>query len=245
MARITFMVDSKECPEGFAYVLAALGRKPDEEESILHKKLRRGDIVLFQWENVTETEVDRFKMLCRLHDYEIEIGAFDHKYPDALCVKIKHKTDLDLFFEIYKEGEEPAAEVSPVAPVAPVSVPAAPAAPAAAPVALVAPKAEYRVNFFGWCSEDGHDKVWGYVTVGEYLYNFWGKRGKRLAFQQHPEGGWGSDDLYTRSKNKVRSGRKSGAYVEIVPSNIENVVPGFFEEFEKQLTLAKLFENFR
>ena len=108
--------------------------------------------------------------------------------------------------------------------------------------------ANYRINFFGHCNEDGHDKVWGYVTVGDVgaseLYNFWGKRGKRLAFQKH-EGFWGSDELRRRSENKVRSGRKSGTYHRVDPSNIEAVVPGFFEDFEKQLTLAKLFDNFR
>lgn len=111
--------------------------------------------------------------------------------------------------------------------------------------------ANYKVNFFGWCGDDGHDKVWGYVTLGSdalnqhsELYNFWGKRGKRLSFQKH-EGIWGSDELQKRAEKKTRSGRSSGSYQQIDVGNIENFVPGFFEELENQLTLAKLFDNFR
>ncbi len=253
MGQITIMGDSKECPEGFDYVLGALGRKPDEEQLIKHKGMRRGDPVLFYWNNVTDVEIDRFQMLCKLHDYKIKIGEFDHDRREDLCIIIKHKDDMDLFFEVYPEGEAPAVE--PVAIIAPVEAKPAPApvvaAPAPAPVEYEKPKPNYTVNFFGWCSEDGHDKVWGYVTIGSdplnrhtELYNFWGKRGKRLAFQKH-EGVWGSDELQKRADQKTRSGRSSGAYMRVPVSSIESVVPGFFEELEKQLTLAKLFENFR
>lgn len=121
----------------------------------------------------------------------------------------------------------------------------------------------YEINFFGWCAQEGHDKVWGYVTVGDdQLYNFWGKRGGRFNFQKHEiskKPDWwpvwrGSrqiwqapefDILRRKAEEKCKPGRKNGAYVEISVNEIENVVPGFFNEFEKQLTLAKLFDNFR
>lgn len=251
MARITIMGDSKECPEGFDYVLGCVGRKPDEEQLIKHKGMRRGDPVLFYWTGVTDIEIDRFKMLCKLHDYQTKVGEFDND--DALCIRIKHKDDMDLFFEVYPEGEAPAVEQPAVTvEVAPAPAPVVVAqAPAPAPVVHEAPKANYTLNFFGWCSEDGHDKVWGYVTIGSdplnrhtELYNFWGKRGKRLAFQKH-EGVWGSDELQKRADQKTRSGRSSGAYRRVPVADVENVVPGFFNELEKQLTLAKLFDNFR
>jgi hypothetical protein len=119
----------------------------------------------------------------------------------------------------------------------------------------------YEINFFGWCSDEGHDKVWGYVTVGDdQLYNFWGKRGKRFAFQKHvitkkPERVFrrlGTDweapefaEFRKKAAEKCKTGRKSGAYTQVPVANIEAIVPGFFNEFEKQLTLAKLFDNFR
>jgi hypothetical protein len=104
----------------------------------------------------------------------------------------------------------------------------------------------YDINFFGWCSQEGHDKVWGYVTVGDdQLYNFWGKRGKRFAFQKHDARYSEATALQRKAQEKCRPGRASGAYTEVPVSQIEAIVPGFFEEFEKQLTLAKLFDNFR
>lgn len=254
MSQITIMVDSKECPDEYDHVLSPLGRKPDSEIHVKHNPMRKGDIVLLHWDNVTEVEIDRFNMLCKLHDYAVKIGFFDHDRPEARCIKIKHKDDVELFFEVYPRGEAPAVEPSSVAQApAPVPTPApVPVAqPAPIPVVHEAPKANYTLNFFGWCSEDGHDKVWGYVTIGSdplnrhtELYNFWGKRGKRLAFQKH-EGVWGSDELQKRADQKTRSGRSSGAYRRVPVSDVENVVPGFFNELEKQLTLAKLFDNFR
>ena len=124
----------------------------------------------------------------------------------------------------------------------------------------------YDIKFFGHCNEEGHDKVWGYVLVGDdQLYNFWGKRGKRFAFQKHEVAerpdtslmpsyrrdyyrNWEAPQfalLRAKAAEKCRPGRKSGQYDEVPVSTIETLVPGFFEEFEKQLTLAKLFDNFR
>lgn len=259
MAQISIMGDSKECPEGFDYVLGCVGRKSDSEDLIKHKPMRRGDIVLFHWDNVTDVEIDRFNMLCKLHDYRIKVGEFDIDRPEALCIRFANKDDIDLFFEVYPEGEAPAVEGPPKLSPADISeiksqiIEAVEEAKAeiAAKAPSVQPKPNYTVNFFGWCSEEGHDKVWGYLTIGSdthnrhtELYNFWGKRGKRLAFQKH-EGLWGSDELQKRADQKTRSGRSSGSYQRVAPSNIESVVPGFFEELEKQLTLAKLFDNFR
>ncbi len=259
MTRISIIVDSSECPNGFDYVLGCVGRKADEIAQT-GVPMFRGEAVNYVWNDVMPVEIDRFIMLCKLHDYrDVEVVS---KYvqgvtgDDAKIVTLR-KGDVESFFEVYPEGEAPAVEhtsapveVAPAPAPAPAPVAVVPA-PAPAPVVHEAPKANYTLNFFGWCSEDGHDKVWGYVTIGSdplnrhtELYNFWGKRGKRLAFQKH-EGVWGSDELQKRADQKTRSGRSSGAYMRVPVSSIESVVPGFFEELEKQLTLAKLFENFR
>lgn len=105
----------------------------------------------------------------------------------------------------------------------------------------------YEINFFGHCSEDNHDKVWGYVTVqGDELYNFWGKRGKKFAFQKQTGAVWRSSDLlHRKAEEKCRRGRKSGTYVKIPTERIEEVWPGFKDEFDVQLIYAKLSGNFR
>ncbi len=105
----------------------------------------------------------------------------------------------------------------------------------------------YKINFFGHCSEAGHDKVWGFVTGSDgELHNFWGKRGKRFAFQAHPSSTWGTAEmLQKKAREKTRAGRASGTYVDIPIADIEKVWPGFYEEFEVQLVYAKLADNFR
>jgi hypothetical protein len=104
----------------------------------------------------------------------------------------------------------------------------------------------YKIKYFGWNNEAGHDKVWGYVLFdGVKLYNFWGPRGKKLAFQEHeydasrPFSGM-ARQLETRAAAKTRKG-----YRQIDSKDIETEIPGFKLEFEKQLTIAKMFERFR
>jgi len=102
----------------------------------------------------------------------------------------------------------------------------------------------YEINYFGWNHTDGHDKVWGYVTIGDgvgaELYNFWGARGKKLSFKKYPSNYDSVIELKKLAQKKSDKG-----YREISVMKIETVVDGFIETFEKQLTLAKLFGNFR
>src|SRR5579859_7519533 len=105
----------------------------------------------------------------------------------------------------------------------------------------------YVLETFLWCHDSAanHDKVWGYVTIASgddrKLYNFWGRRGKRMSFQRH-SGIWGSHELLRRTEEKQRP-RVNGTYQAVVLDQIETVCPGFYDEFEKQLTLAKLFNK--
>lgn len=238
------------------YVLSSLGRVADEQKVVFKVDGEdratnfgiTGDRVIFQFEDISEVEYDRVKMMAGLHGHEI-VQPFSR-------MVVREKDDLDSLFEVYAKGEAPVVEGRPPKltkddiekirneikeAVLAVSKPAAPA-----PVETFVPAPNYQVNFFGWCNEEGHDKVWGYVTVGgrgsKELYNFWGRRGKNLTFKQH-FGTWGSDDLAKLAAQKVRP-RSNGSYTEINPKNIENLIPGFFESFEKQLTLAKLFDKF-
>ena len=102
----------------------------------------------------------------------------------------------------------------------------------------------YKINYFGWNNEPGHDKVWGYLTIGEgvtaELFNFWGARGKKLSFKKHETNYFSVDELRRLAQKKTGKG-----YREIPTGDIETVVEGFHEQLELQLTLAKLFENYR
>ena len=104
-----------------------------------------------------------------------------------------------------------------------------------------------QINFFGHCNEGSHDKVWGFVTGSDgTLYNFWGKRGGTFAFQQHPATDWqDANYLHKKSREKCREGRRSGTYSSIPVAEIETVWPGFHDEFDIQIVMAKLGENFR
>lgn len=100
---------------------------------------------------------------------------------------------------------------------------------------------DFTINFFGWCHDGGHDKVWGFVTTsGGTLYNFWGARGKSLTFKRY-EGQWGERALLKKAANKTARGRSSGTYREIPVDQIETVAPGFTDELAPQIVNAVLF----
>ena len=107
----------------------------------------------------------------------------------------------------------------------------------------------YKINRFLLCTEGKHNKIWGYVTLGEpgssRLYNFWGKVGAKLGFQEHNGNFDTALQFHKQAEEKCRPGRKSGTYKAIPIDQIENHFPGWIESFEKQLTLAKLFESWR
>lgn len=99
---------------------------------------------------------------------------------------------------------------------------------------------DFTINFFGWCHEDGHDKVWGFVTTsGGTLYNFWGARGKALTFKRY-EGRWGEQELLRKAEKKTQR-RANGTYRAIPVGQIESVSPGFTDEFAPQLVKAIMF----
>jgi hypothetical protein len=113
--------------------------------------------------------------------------------------------------------------------------------------------ATYNIDFFGWCHTEGHDKVWGWISIseGSKRVNFWGTRGKRYTFKRYQppasQTGWGlwaPDELETLCRSKMRPGRRTGTYEEIAPADVARIVPNFADEFERQLTLALLFDNF-
>jgi hypothetical protein len=117
----------------------------------------------------------------------------------------------------------------------------------------------YEIKFFAWCNEGTHDKIWGYVEFKNAptelngralyswekepgsLYNFWGRRGKTYSFKRH-FGNWGQADLVRLARKKTHPSGDKEPYRRILTNDIESVCPGFIEEFESQLLMAK-FSN--
>jgi len=121
----------------------------------------------------------------------------------------------------------------------------------------------YEFKFFAHCGEDGHDKIWGFVEFKNApedtrdawmkknprwyppepgsLYNFWGPRGKWIKFKRH-YGAAGAHDLEKLASKKLYPSGDKTPYKKISIQDIEKICPGFAEEFENQLLLAK-FSN--
>jgi hypothetical protein len=116
----------------------------------------------------------------------------------------------------------------------------------------------YSFEFLAWCHEKGSDKVWGYIRLrddNEYLYNFWGRRGKKLTWKRYAFDGYyyynstlrqtvlGRYDTCSELQMKGQQKLAKG-YQQVDLNDIEAVTPGFTEEFESQFVLAKLFETY-
>lgn len=95
----------------------------------------------------------------------------------------------------------------------------------------------YRIEFFGWCSDEGHDKVWGWISLAHEadLFSFWGRRGGKLTWKR-----WTSESsLEALRDSKIRKGYRS------VPiADIEAETPGFTHEFERAFMLCRMFDQF-
>jgi hypothetical protein len=112
----------------------------------------------------------------------------------------------------------------------------------------------YEIKFFAWCKEGTSDKIWGFVEFKNApepargmpswswlpgsMYNFWGRRGKAIAFKRH-FGAYGRDDLEKLARKKLHPSGDKAPYRKIEIKDIEKVCPGFAEEFENQLLAAK------
>jgi hypothetical protein len=117
----------------------------------------------------------------------------------------------------------------------------------------------YDIQFFAWCNEGNHDKIWGFVEFKNSpdsdkhftfrpepgsLYNFWGARGKTYSFKRH-YGLRGKDDLESLARKKTHPPRGKDPYRRYDVSQIETICPGFIKEFEDQLLLAKFSNKVR
>lgn len=95
-------------------------------------------------------------------------------------------------------------------------------------------------GFIGWCKEDNHDKVWGYMEInpkdvsshGTYV-TFWGRRGKKLQTKLYRDAYYW--DLIKLSESKTRKG-----YICVDENKLNEVYPEFQEDLEKTAVWALL-----
>lgn len=92
--------------------------------------------------------------------------------------------------------------------------------------------------FIGWCSEDNHDKVWGYFlrdkgtwagASKEWGWNcviFWARRGKAMQFKADTTG----SDLQKLVRSKLNKG-----YDRITYRKLIEIWPNFDKECEEKL----------
>ena len=111
-------------------------------------------------------------------------------------------------------------------------------------------------RFFGWCFNPklGNDKIWGWFTIGEKVYNFWGPRGDKkltkLNFKEFSKFASFYDNEYEVKKTmrgKLNKGYKS---VSVAVDNdvlvdVESIYPGFTAHMKKEMFIAKLSGTIR
>ena len=99
---------------------------------------------------------------------------------------------------------------------------------------------DYKVIRLAWCKTDKNDKIWGWIALGsedDVGYNFWGRRGAKLTFKRYPR--YSRDTLYALYESKIRKG-----YRDTTLAKLEAAEEGFTADFEKQFTLARMFDQF-
>lgn len=114
---------------------------------------------------------------------------------------------------------------------------------------------EIIVRWFGWNTDDGSDKIWGWVSVitGKDVknYRFWGPRRNdktsKIKFKREADGAIGIRSLLTMQEKKNSNGYKS---VPVYSNNtegsrifypeIEKIYPEFSNHVIDELLIGKL-----
>lgn len=116
---------------------------------------------------------------------------------------------------------------------------------------------QIEIKFFGWANDAkvNADKIWGWVQVGDKVYNFWGRRMtsdnpdkiKHLKFKRH-ETRWGTQELQRLCRKKTNPSGDKTPYKSVdcrqdsegIYHAIEAVYPNFGAHFKKELMYARL-----
>lgn len=102
-------------------------------------------------------------------------------------------------------------------------------------------------GYIGWCNEDNHDKIWGYIyrptaqlpsrwslNTKQRGWNccvFWGARGKALQIKA---------DITGYELDKLVNSKSKKGYHQITEKNLLQSWPTFTEELEGKLLTAVL-----
>ena len=97
----------------------------------------------------------------------------------------------------------------------------------------------YKIQWVGWDNsfEHGtqHDKIWGWLTMRDGReFCFWGKRGKKLKFKEHPS---------TDSIRKKMREKENGSYKFVPSVDYDALVKDFLDEVEVWCMTAILEEK--
>jgi len=114
---------------------------------------------------------------------------------------------------------------------------------------------EIQVRFFGWCHNPAknNDKIWGWFTIGDKVYNFWGPRGEKklikMTFKQFNDYHSFFENEY-QVKKKMREKLNKGyqpVSVKVeddILVDVEKIYPGFTAHMKKLMFIAKLSGKF-
>jgi len=99
-------------------------------------------------------------------------------------------------------------------------------------------------GFIGWCNEDNHDKIWGYLyrptpnahkwatkRDGWNCAKFWAARGKAMQFKA---------DVTGYELDKLVNAKRKKGYVPITEDRLYQIWPTFKEDMEGKLIMELL-----
>ena len=99
---------------------------------------------------------------------------------------------------------------------------------------------DVNIHFFGWLHnpEKNHDKVWGYFTLEDRVYVFWGRRGKTMQFQR-------KDNRYVCSD--IAYQKKKKGYINLTgrDERIDSIFPEFDKHLKSNMFDAKMMDKIR
>lgn len=111
--------------------------------------------------------------------------------------------------------------------------------------------AEIKFRFFGWCFDaaKNNDKIWGWFTIDDKVYNFWGPRGGekliKIKFKQFTKHKSFWDNEYEVKKTQRQKLNKDYRSIDVRSENdilveVEKIYPGFTAHLKKEMFIAKL-----
>lgn len=109
--------------------------------------------------------------------------------------------------------------------------------------------AEIQFRYFGWNNTQGHDKIWGWFTIDDKVYNFWGPRGEKKLVSVRFKAINDSKDFtaneWTAKDKQREKSRKDYKSVPVTVADdilveVEKIYPGFTSHLKKSMFIAKL-----